>query len=104
MNVFAERLKKLRESKGYSQKELGTISGVDASLISRYEQGERTPTVDNLTSLAKALETTTDYLLGLTDNPLPCSKKINDEIEHKLLEYEKLKRKLEKLKEILNSE
>ena len=104
MSIFAERLKKLRESKGYSQKELGSLSGVDASLISRYEQGERTPTIDNLTSLAKALGTTTDYLLGLTNNPLSCSEKINDEIEHKLLEYEKLKSKLEKLKKILEEE
>lgn len=60
----------MREYQGWSQTELAERSGVGQSYISRLEDGDA-PNVAGiiLAKLARALETSTDYLLGLTDNP-----------------------------------
>lgn len=64
MNIFGTRLKELRKSKGYGQKELGALIGVSDSSIRKYESGDRTPSPDAIRILANHLEVTTDYLLG----------------------------------------
>jgi len=101
MNEFAKRLKFIRKQLGITRKELGKITGIDPSLISRYERGERTPTIDNLSIIAKALNISADYLLGLTDNPTPCTRKLPEHIKKQLEEYEKLKKKHSKLLQLL---
>ncbi|MCD6239138.1 MAG: hypothetical protein DRP50_03145 [Thermotoga sp.] len=62
-----DRLRKLRKKKGYSQESLAHILGVTRQNISAYELGEADPPVSKLILLARALGTTTDYLLGLDD-------------------------------------
>lgn len=52
-----------------SQEELAFLVGTSQKQISRYERGENDPTGDVLIKLAKVLSTTTDWILGLTDNP-----------------------------------
>lgn len=49
--------------------ELSALSGVTATSISRYLNSLRTPTVGNIILLAKALNVSVDYLLGLHDVP-----------------------------------
>jgi transcriptional regulator with XRE-family HTH domain len=66
---LAERVRQLREAKDWSQGRLATYSGVSRAQISRIESGQRRPSAEVLMKLAKALDTTTDYLLGLTDDP-----------------------------------
>lgn len=66
MSVFSERISELMKNNRLSQKELAAKAGVTESAISYYVKGERTPRSDVLTRLAKALGTTTDYLLGNT--------------------------------------
>jgi transcriptional regulator with XRE-family HTH domain len=66
MSVFSERISELMKSSGLSQKELAAKAGVTESAMSYYVKGERMPRSDVLTRIAKALETTTDYLLGNT--------------------------------------
>jgi transcriptional regulator with XRE-family HTH domain len=65
--IFKERLKKARETRGFSSGELAEKSGLPASSISHFEAGARKPSFDNLKSLAVALDVTTDFLLGRTD-------------------------------------
>lgn len=43
------------------------MAGVTESAMSYYVKGERTPRSDVLTRIARALETTTDYLLGTSE-------------------------------------
>ena len=43
MDGLKERLRALRESRGYSQKGLAKRLGCSPSLISSYETGERSP-------------------------------------------------------------
>lgn len=65
--LFSKRLKELREEKGLYQKDLAKKVGIAQSVVARYETGTARPGIDTLMQLAIALETTTDYLLGLVD-------------------------------------
>lgn len=69
-----ENLKKLREEKRISQVRLSIEIGVAQETISAYERGKAVPTCENLLKIAKFLNTSTDYLLGLTDMKLPYNK------------------------------
>lgn len=53
------------------QKELAKILGVTDNTISYFCSGTRTPKIEQLVKIAKTLNVTTDYLLGLTDDPSP---------------------------------
>lgn len=66
-----ERLKQLREEKSISQIRLSVEIGVAQETISAYEHGKAVPTCENLIKMAKYLNTSTDYLLGLSDMKLP---------------------------------
>ena len=71
--TFAERLRFAREAlRGLTQEKLAERSGLPPTSISHFEnpQGTRKPSFDNLRRLAKALEVSTDYLLGRTDDPV----------------------------------
>ena len=65
------RLKEVRRAMGMTQEQLEAISGVSQSAISKVERLESNLTGDNLAAVARALEVSTDYLLGLTDDPRP---------------------------------
>lgn len=80
MSIFSERLSELMSRYKLSQKELAAKAGVTESAMSYYVKGERTPRSDVLTRVAKALNTTTDYLLGTTANPVSNSKQ--DELQY----------------------
>lgn len=53
---FPKALRTLREETGMSQLELSSESGLDQAAISRYELGERTPSMTSLLKIASALE------------------------------------------------
>ncbi|MCB1745466.1 MAG: helix-turn-helix transcriptional regulator [Gammaproteobacteria bacterium] len=50
-----DRIRKLREAKGWSQEELGFKSGLHRNYVGRIERGEQNVAVVNLAKLAKAL-------------------------------------------------
>ncbi len=50
--------------KNFSQKEVASSVGVSASIISNYESGERTPSVEIFMALARLYNCSADYLLG----------------------------------------
>lgn len=54
MNLFAEQLKRLRDSNQYSMQQLADLAGVSKSMISKIERGEVQPTLDIATRLAQA--------------------------------------------------
>ncbi len=69
--LFAERLRDARERlRGLTQAQLADKSGLPSTSISHFEnpEGTRKPSFDNLRRLANALEVTTDYLLGRSDD------------------------------------
>lgn len=85
MMLFGEKLKQLRRKK-YSQEELADMLHVHNNTISRWENGTQIPRVSKVKELAKILGTTTAYLLGDTDNPLP-TMQLEMPIEEKAIEH-----------------
>lgn len=69
MNTIGKRIKALREDMDLSQKELAAKTDMTEATLSRYENDLREPKVSAIIRLAKALNTTSDFLLGLSDNP-----------------------------------
>lgn len=68
ITITGERLKECRVAAGYKkQEDIARILNVQRQIISYYETGERKPDIDNLVKLAKLYNTSTDYLLGLSD-------------------------------------
>lgn len=68
-NLFAERVYQLRVQRRMTQKELGEAIGLTHKSISTIESGLRKTTIDRLILLAKFFDVSTDYLLGLKDEP-----------------------------------
>ena len=62
---FGKRLRELRKEKKLTQKQLGKMIGVQDSVISFYELGDRMPSPEIIVKLAKALHVSADYLMGL---------------------------------------
>jgi len=65
---FEERLKKIMNEHELSQKELAKKSNITEASMSKYLSGERTPRVDAIINLSRALEITTDELLLEVDS------------------------------------
>lgn len=63
-------LKIARQKKGLKQKELGDLIDVSPKTISNYEAGVRDPDVKTLMKIARVLEVTIDYLVGLEEKTL----------------------------------
>lgn len=68
LNIFAERLRSVRELRGWSQAELAQAARLQSTAVSHFETGSRSPSFDNLKKLADALRVSTDYLLGRSDS------------------------------------
>ena len=65
---LGDKLHKLRLEFNMSQKEVAGIINTSPSIISNYESGERTPSVENLMALDNLYHCSTDYLLGFQTN------------------------------------
>lgn len=75
--MFSKRLKQLREEKGWLQSELAVKIDLSSSAISMYERGERDPDTETLKKLASLFDVTTDYLLGLDNEPTKLDNRAN---------------------------
>ena len=73
-----ERLKELRAKLRLSQREVAVILDVSPSVISAYEAGERTPSVEILLRLSNLYQCSTDYLLGRIDEKPATAVDISD--------------------------
>ena len=65
------RLKELRKAKGYSQVKMQVLTGIDQSDYSKIENGKRSLSFEQCKRVAVVLDTSMDYLAGLTDDPTP---------------------------------
>src|SRR4051794_3517741 len=71
MLLRVERLREARERRGWSQRELGERCGLSDNQIYRYENGKSDPSASHLKIMADQLGVSTDYLLGISNNPDP---------------------------------
>ena len=65
------RIKDLREDSDLTQKEIADFLHIKQNTYSQYENGHRQLPIDFLIALAKYYKTSTDYILGLTDERKP---------------------------------
>ena len=63
--VFSETLRRLREEKGFSQKQLGKQMFVNHSTIARWENGSRLPDAEMILRLARCLDVEANTLLQI---------------------------------------
>lgn len=66
-----KNLKLIRVTKDYTQLKVQMETGINQSVLSKYECGELMPTSENLIILSKFYNTSVDYLLDLTDEAKP---------------------------------
>ena len=67
---FAQRLKDLRNTYGFSQAELAERIGSNSSTVSNWEQGTKRPNIDTIRTLCQLYGCSADYLLGLPGDKL----------------------------------
>ena len=61
--MVADRIKALRETKGYTQAELAKRLGVTRSSVNAWELGISVPSTQYIVELATIFDVSTDYLL-----------------------------------------
>lgn len=69
--IRGDRVRLTREELNLTQDELANLIGAGVQQINRYENLKTEPDADTVARLATALSVSTDYLLGLTDDPRP---------------------------------
>lgn len=62
---LGERILSLLQKQGLTQKQLADRLNTTEATLSRYVNGEREPKADMLANIATALNTTSDFLLGI---------------------------------------
>lgn len=63
------RMKELRKKKNITQLKMALDLNTSQNTISRYENGEREPSLADLIKIADYFNVSIDYLLNRTDNP-----------------------------------
>ncbi len=63
------RLREIRKERKYTQIYVQMKTGIDQSLLSKFELGERIPTTESLIILADFYRVSIDYILYRSDKP-----------------------------------
>ena len=69
--LFGQRLKEIRKQHKETQDDLAVAIDVAKSSISEMEHGKKTTTLEKFTLLCEHYKISSDYLLGLSDDPTP---------------------------------
>ena len=65
------RIRDMREDNNMNQKQIAQLLGIQQNSYSQIESGKNNLQIDHLIKLAKFYDTSTDYLLGLTNEIKP---------------------------------
>lgn len=63
--MVADRIKAIREQKGFTQVDLAKQLGITRSSVNAWEQGISVPSTQYVVELASLFKVSTDYLLGI---------------------------------------
>ncbi|CGG62414.1 transcriptional regulator [Streptococcus pneumoniae] len=89
MNIFSERLRKLRQERSWSMKELGEKlsevvgSSFSSASVSNWEKKGSEPPYNILAAIAQIFDVSADYLIGISDTPTLNNEIATEKIEHK---------------------
>ena len=67
--IFGDRLSRVRTAKGISRKEFADYLQVTKTQISDLENGKTGTNLTRLTAICEYYQVSSDYLLGITDDP-----------------------------------
>lgn len=98
-NKFSERLKLVRENHNMSQRKLSDELGMGSTVVYFYESGKKVPSIEVLHKLCEYFNVSSDYLLGLSDEPLGGTP---ESVKRKLEEAERNKAELDKLSKMFD--
>lgn len=73
--IYSDILKELRKDKKLTQKDMGKMMGISQATYCDYENGVRRMPLAMLSYLADTLDTSTDYILGRTEEVRPYPKR-----------------------------
>lgn len=90
MNGLGERIKELRQLRGFTQDDVAEKLGMKRSNFSSYETGRTIPPSNILSEMATLFNTSTDYLLGKTENSDPVNDTELEFIKNLDLSYKEL--------------
>lgn len=78
---IGERIELRREQLRMSRQDLSDRTYIDVKQLWRYEKGKNSPTASVITVIAKELDVSTDWLLGMSDEvkPIHSSDDLSDE-------------------------
>ena len=65
LSLFGQRIKKLRQELGLSQRDFAEKIGVTASALSSYEKGQKNPSVNVAVNISSSFRVSLDWLCGL---------------------------------------
>lgn len=71
MRVYGDRIRKLREQRGWSLQDLAERCHLSRTFLHDIEKRGKAPSIESLERIAQALGVSTAYLLGETDDPAP---------------------------------
>ena len=77
--MLGKRIREAREGAGLTQSELGAVLDRTGGLIGKVETGNSGLRWPALAKVARALRVSSDWLIGLTDNPIPADERGVDE-------------------------
>lgn len=89
MNIFSERLRKLRQERGWTMKELGERisevvgSSFSSASVANWEKKGSEPPYNILAAIAQIFGVSSDYLIGISETPTQNSELSTEKIEHK---------------------
>lgn len=81
--IIGNRIRQYRTAKGLSQEELSHRSNMHASHLGQIERGEKSPTVDSLEKIVKALGITFEELFSFESIPSA----LEDPLIEKIVSY-----------------
>ncbi len=61
--MLGEKIKKTRNEKGFSLRDLAAMVDLSASFLSQIEQGKASPSIENLKKIANCLDVRVSYLI-----------------------------------------
>ena len=75
--IDSQRLRQLREAHGYTREQFAKKIDLGIAQLTRYERGESDATTEVLARIATVLGVSSDYLIGLSDDPIPKDSEIH---------------------------
>ena len=79
--ILAKRLRECRKARGYTQIQAAIYCDITEKAYQNYERATHEPKITILIRIALLYNVSIDYLVGLTDNPTPYPRDLEEETE-----------------------